>query len=384
MSVFKQIIESLDVPPTYYEKAVERYKDISEWLTRTESTCRKFSPHIFPQGSMRLGTSVKPIAKEDEFDLDLSNVFKSGLSKNTHSQGKVVEILRYELELYRQARGIDKKIEKKHRCLRLEYKDGMSFHIDIVPGIPEETGGIEKLEKSMITHGELMVESAKSLAQSTIAITDDQDMHYNSISLDWNISNPEGFAKWVESQYTQRIDESLRKSFQIDDIPFYKRKTILQQTIQLLKRHRDVMYINRNKDCKPISIIITTLAARAYNGEATIENAVLNILDKMPSLIKSSTPKISNPVNPQEDFADKWDKQGNAHLQLERNFRAWIAQANTDIRNILRHEKSGSEELNELCKSAFESKVNSQVAPSLAGNISPVIIPPTAPKPWSK
>lgn len=35
---------------------------------------------------------------------------------------------------------------------------------------------------------------------------------------------------------------------------------------------------DKQKESKPISIIITTLAARAYDGESTIEEALLNII----------------------------------------------------------------------------------------------------------
>ena len=52
-----------------------------------------------------------------------------------------------------------------------------------------------------------------------------------------------------------------------------KSKLPLQRAVQLLKRHRDVTYANSTKEEKaaaPISIIITTLAAHAYQGEGDV------------------------------------------------------------------------------------------------------------------
>jgi hypothetical protein len=52
-----------------------------------------------------------------------------------------------------------------------------------------------------------------------------------------------------------------------EDVPTYELKTPLQRAIQLLKRHRDVMFVD-NLDVAPISMILTNLAGHAYGGEA--------------------------------------------------------------------------------------------------------------------
>ena len=57
---------------------------------------------------------------------------------------------------------------------------------------------------------------------------------------------------------------------------------------------------------KPISIIITTLAAQAYRGETDLQETTLGLLDRMLGLINHETLRVPNPVNPEEDFADKW------------------------------------------------------------------------------
>jgi hypothetical protein len=47
----------------------QHYHAVTDWLSREGSSVRQFSPHIFPQGSQRLGTTTKPI-RQAEFDLD--------------------------------------------------------------------------------------------------------------------------------------------------------------------------------------------------------------------------------------------------------------------------------------------------------------------------
>src|SRR5690606_160851 len=142
-----------------------------------------------------------------------------------------------------------------------------------------------------------------------VSITDNTDPEYRVTTNNWRISNSKGYALWFETRMktAQSIISERETSFKasIDRLPYYQWKTPLQQAIQLLKRHRDTMFKN-NQDSKPISVIITTLAAKAYNGEADLASALTNILSRMSSYINANVPLVPNPVNPAEDFADKW------------------------------------------------------------------------------
>ncbi len=116
----------------------------------------------------------------------------------------------------------------------------------------------------------------------------------------------------------------------IDDLPTHRWKTPLQQGVQFLKRHRDVMF-EKNSEVKPISVILTTLAGRAYKGESDIYETLKGILSRMEGFIQPFSPRIANPVNPKEDFADKWNTRKGRELGLERNFRLWVRQAKSDL-----------------------------------------------------
>ena len=108
----------------------------------------------------------------------------------------------------------------------------------------------------------------------------------------------------------------------------------MQRSIQLLKRHRD-QWFKGNEDVKPISIIITTLAARAYNGEQDVESALTSILLQMGDIVNSNKPRVPNPVDPQEDFADRWAMPQYKHMQLEDNFFLWLQAAKADFANLI-------------------------------------------------
>src|SRR5439155_4403350 len=63
--------ESLDIPDHLYENAVVEYEDVGNWLADETSALASYVPEIYPQGSFRLGTVVRPIVHEDEYDIDL-------------------------------------------------------------------------------------------------------------------------------------------------------------------------------------------------------------------------------------------------------------------------------------------------------------------------
>jgi hypothetical protein len=78
----------------------------------------------------------------------------------------------------------------------------------------------------------------------------------------------------------------------IETVPPYEWKTPLQRSVQLLKRHRDVMFRD-NPSVGPISMIITNLAAHAYAGEPDILSALTNIVDKMPQFVRPNWPRVT-------------------------------------------------------------------------------------------
>ncbi len=352
--VIDNMVKLLELPDSAYDKARKRYEDLGEWFDRDESAVSGNNPHIFPQGSFRLGTAIRPLDESEEYDLDLACKLRDGISKDSYTQETLKKLIGIELEAYRKARGIKNELEPKHRCWRLEYQDDLSFHMDIVPCIPADEKRRKAILESIRKTG-LDEYVAGSASQTTISITDDRHEGYKHICDDWNISNPEGYAKWFEYRMNPQQTRILLEKAQVDDVPLFKKKTPLQQVIQILKRHRD-NWSKDNPDLKPISIIITTLAARAYNGETDIVAALGNVLEKMGGLVNPTKPRVPNPVDPEEDFADRWYRQDCLHLRLEKNFNDWLLQARTDFQHIT--STTDTESLCESIEEKFSLRVN--------------------------
>ena len=333
--ILEEIAKTIDIPDSAYETAERRYRDLGTWLEHPESICANYDPHIRAQGSFRLGTVIRPIGDDEAYDLDLSCELRQGISRATHTQKQVKTFVGDDVKSYRMARHIDKSVQEKHRCWRLEYADDLNFHMDIVPCIPEEHDRRRLLEDAIIKAQSSDEALAKDIANLSVNITDDRRAGYSILTADWLLSNPEGYARWFESRMRLAVAmfEAIKSQFRaadIDEIPTFKWKTPLQRSVQMFKRHRDIMFAGK-PDVKPISIIITTLAARAYQGETDLWEATRNVLDKMGGLVNPQAPRVPNPVNPEEDFADKWSTQEGRANRLEENFQLWLAQARSDF-----------------------------------------------------
>ena len=283
--LLEAIAEALDIPESHYEQAVKCYKSIGTWLERDESIVARYSPDIYPQGSFLIGTVTKPISGAEEYDIDL--VSELSLQKTDVSQERLKYLVGHEIKSYARANNMNSRPEESRRCWTLNYADGAQFHADILPAIPDA----ELFKQFLESRGH----SPSNWSDFAIAITDNTLPNYSLISPDWPNSNPKGYAAWfrhrMEIQFNA-IRKSLAESIQrqVEDVPEYKVKTSLQRSIQILKRHRDIWFDKHQsvygKKAKPISIIITTLAAHAYDNEIDLQQALLKIVTEMPRHIE--------------------------------------------------------------------------------------------------
>ena len=379
VKLLDSIIDSLDIPESYYRRAADRHRSLGEWLCRPESKVAVFQPHVTPQGSFRYGTVNRPLNADGEYDLD--NVVTLTMPKTAMTQKQLKTLFGEEIRAYAEARQMLSPIEEMNRCWRLHYSDEITFHLDTLPCVAEEESVIAKI----IGFG-----VPRELAKRAVAITDKRHPDYTLTSTNWLSSNPRGFAHWFEERTRSYALPRLRRLVEsrlyssVEDVPAYQWKTPLQRSIQLLKRHRDVMF-RENPELSPISMILTNLATHSYNGESDIFTAVTGIIERMPSFIRDKRPRVPNPADPGEDYADKWNNE----LHLEQNFWSWHMQAKADLAqlpDLLRSDRLSAsvrqmfgldmtqEHLRQFQPSPISVRGASYAAPAIAIT--------SAPKPW--
>lgn len=317
------LADELAISDTRYEQANKSYASLGDWLHRPASKVLQFDPEIYVQGSFRLGTAIRPLSEEEEYDVD-SVCFLRLLSTSNLTQWQLKHLVGDEIKAYHRSQAMVKPVEEGNRCWVLPYANEAQFHMDIVPAVPNSFRQKTLLEAA--GYGTRWAETA-------IAITDRRLPNYNQQTDQWPRSNPKGYAEWfrlrmgpIFEQRRKFVAEAIRAS--VEDIPEYRVRTPLQSAIMILKRHRDGMFVGRY-DERPISVIITTLAAHAYNGEERIADALYKILEGMDRYIErnGNVRIIRNPTDPLENFADKWP----LYPERERAFFEWLAQARRDF-----------------------------------------------------
>lgn len=328
----EKLAEEIDIPKSIYDEVVSRYESLGRWLERDNSSLKDLNALIAPQGSFRLGTAIQPIHDCDDVDVDL--ICRLAFEKSDLSQKQLKILVGREIQAYAKAMKMRQEPKDSRRCWTLNYEASANFHMDILPCIPDTKHYRQKLFDS----GHVQIARSEDITKDAIAITDKQDENYSVISDEWPSSNPIGYAEWFRSRMrrqliTEKVALASRKVVaDAESIPDHEVKTTLQKAIQLLKRHRDNMFAD-DPENKPISIIITTLAAKSYNNEGSLGEALESILNTMDDHIDELDGEkwVANPVNPEENFADKWAECP----EKETRFNDWLKAARQDFGRYL-------------------------------------------------
>lgn len=352
--LLKKISDELDIAPSKYQQAVDRYEAVGRVLEKGDYEEATAEPSIYTQGSFRLGTVVRPLKEGQESDYDIDLVCELQIDKKGATSRSIKTMVGDRLKSHGMYQNMLE--DEGRRCWTLKYSeaDGVGFHLDVLPSLPEEVA----LKQNLLAAGVL-----SQLADQAIAIT-----HKNGDNTyEWGPSNPGGYADWfydrmrlafhaVEYKQRKQLFESNSKIFaSVDAVPDPLIKTPLQRAIQILKRHRDRRFAMHGWEKeKPISIIITTLSALLYQQESDVLTTLENIINglvqyagllttefkldeslaslKIISRRADGTWHIPNPVNPEENFADRWHEDGHRRAKA---FFQWVTWAHQDLIELL-------------------------------------------------
>lgn len=312
----------VDVELTEKQKqdAETSYEAVTGALAKAGLPVALYSPAMFAQGSMRLGTTVKPVGQE-EHDLDIVCLLRKGNS--SHATSHIYQLVWDALGLhgtYREMR------QRKNRCIRLVYAH--KFHLDITPAVPQASTG-----PLFVPDTGLKV---------------------------WCSSHPVGFADWFKgvSEILPRIVTSfsagdgrmvIANAASIEKFPEHGfAKSPLQRTTQLLKRDRDLHFQTQPKH-RPSSILLTTLTTKSYLAQTKIAmpdlmTFVVAVVSALPSFIEVRyLPNgtlgywVENPSNPGENFAESWSR---ADFDA---FIAWHAALMKKLRDVVETRGKGAD-----------------------------------------
>lgn len=287
------ISDLLDINLEIRKEVETIYENLSAHLARNSSTISQYNPLIYPQGSFRIQTVVKPFSTNGDIDVDI--VCRLNLTKDKISKQDLKTLIGVELKSF-SFEGI--KLKESGRCWTLYI--GERLHIDVLPSIPNEEAPPDGIHLT------------------------DRELHH------WQTSNPIKYADWFKDrcEINTIYSETLLRKAEVEDFPNLLPKLSLQKSVQLLKRHRDV-YFKERGPCRSPSILITTLMAKMNTSDQDIFAKIKSFSKDALGLIDFKDGKyiLLNPSDENENFADKW----NQDIARRDYFVEWIDKLKKDL-----------------------------------------------------
>ena len=309
IGALEAICQQLELSGYQNELAKGRYEGAGGWLSESSHPALA-GIYIYVQGSAAIGTTVKPIGR-NEHDVDLiAKLQKAAWGYPPAFVKKLVGDRLKEHGTYVRL------LEEMCRCWRLDYAN--EFHLDITPAVPNP---------DCPNGGELVP---------------DKDLR------DWKPSNPRGYKALFDRRAALQPRIGVRKGVLTFDegvratVEAYPAtggfKGVLRRTVQIAKRHRDVYFRLRPTECAPISVIVTTLLSQSYERCVTHRtyedelDLLSDVIDKMVEFVSLDNDRwcIWNETTANENFAEKW----NSYPERARSFFAWHRKFSTDIAAI--------------------------------------------------
>lgn len=392
------IIRGLDISPTLYNNAVEKYQALGNFLNDNG-----LEAEIYPQGSFAFGTVVRPSAKDSSANYDLDFICQVTGTRDDYTPSE----LRDKVEnVLKSSKTYADRLKVDDTCFTIEYADvgEIGFSIDIVPAADESDETKQRL---------ICKSSAPALIDTSISIPKCSSER----RFLWITNNPKGLRKWFDdinapflasSKKAERMrifaeNNALYES--VEEIPDELERSALQRVIQILKCHRNNYYasLKDGDEIKPISAIISvtvTKISEHFDPGCTVFELLNYVFSELAiygehqhitqkdfsqrygvrTVFSRPAGKwyIENPANPEDNLADQW----NIDARIPSKFFQWIRIAQRDLIGSL--EQKDNEQFRAILESSFGSaSVSSFLGEKYCGDVAPrQIVPQTAARPY--
>ncbi len=292
--ILAEIAIRIQLPPSRYELACQRYRSVAEFAERPGSPLRGRITRFYPQGSMAIGATILTRGTEQNFDIDIVAELDFPLGSDP---AMVLDALYLAIAGERGSRYFNM-VKRRTRCITVYYEDGM--HLDITPVI-------RRFDRT---------------ARTCDLFHDDPDKPSEPpVTL---LMNAWGFAQVFKARTadtTSFAENYARSSWAIDvrgeaeteevdpqEDPARKSSDVV--ALQLIKHSRNVQYLKRQGRMPPsvlLSKYVSDAAspveslARAISHHARYIRSRLVVAEREGRLVYEV-----NPMCPEDCFTDRW------------------------------------------------------------------------------
>jgi hypothetical protein len=291
-----EIAVKVQLSPTNYDLAVERYGTIAKFLDENSQLFDSIEG-IFPQGSMAIGATIStPYRTDEEFDIDLVAKLPKNSDWKNHTPAEILDCFH---KAFLSSDRYKRVVERNTRCVTLKYKN---MHLDITPLV----------DRDNLQHGNVMHHRHEDR---------EDDPTGKQVP-----SSPQLFAEWFEgcmpeelafeSYYRDLTFDAVEavlteKSAEIEEVPEQEKaqfKPRAKIALQLIKRFRNIQYATR-KGRMPPSILLSKLVAdEAPHGNSTksLTEELIRITAALEKKLKQGKIKEFNPEDHLDELTDRW------------------------------------------------------------------------------
>ncbi|MDP3749571.1 MAG: nucleotidyltransferase [Phenylobacterium sp.] len=306
-AVLAEIAINIQLPPGLHAKAVGRYEAVRRYIERPGSPLEGRVTCFYPQGSMRIDATTSTRGTDDEYDLDIV----AEIDGRDDGPEALLDDLEAALADYPV-----RKIVRQTRCVTLYYSDGM--HLDITPArrtAPKEKQGV-------IAH-------AKKGAQSD----EPRYVAMNAYAFgEWYTARTpveERFAKALNQRLYEEAGLEFAADADVHDVPDQTPliiKSVTTVALQLLKRHRNIIYANETGRLPP-SVLLSCHAGHAAQPGMGLAEMVMRQARWTARAIDNAAQggrllSVPNPEYPAEYFTDRWPETQSQQVTYARRLHA--------------------------------------------------------------
>lgn len=349
MDIINEIIKSLQISETMFKNAEEKYTSVAKLLMEKIG-----GADVYTQGSFAIGTTTRPYKDGKDLSYDIDLILEVDRDKSKQDGNELLK------EVYNilNENGLYKgKLERGEKSITIKYADidDIGFNLDVVPSVKEDS----QVKKELIDNGGKEKYLNDAIAISSLDKADKDG---------WYTATPKGYRRWFEEinqPYKNHLFESIQRDKNgkvvynsIEEVPHYKIKTPVQETVQFFKRVRDIYYSKTKKyDKRPISAIITTIVAKVASRNDNLGITTPELISKVITELKtynmfnslkeeefySNYPKsvdirkkngkweMINPTNPKDNLVDSW----NNDEDISKLFFEWLDIIDKEIAKII-------------------------------------------------
>jgi hypothetical protein len=286
----------VQLTPTDYQRAIEHYHAIHEWIEREDSPLFGLVQEFYTQGGFAIGATVARHATDDEFDIDIM----AQLALRADADPEAALALLHEAICAEPDSRYHDKAERKTRCSTVFYS---GMHLDVTPAVRLFS---REERTSVIFHAkdrdkQPLFANPYGFALWFIAMTPPDEAFarfFEKRSLDYDTARMKAMAKADAAPVPVQM-------------PAY-RKSRAVIVLQLIKRWRNLAYDRRHKLLKrPPSVLLAFYVAQNANRTTTLIGEMIHQVESMVVTLEAAARLgrlvyAANPRCAEDELTDRW------------------------------------------------------------------------------